>query len=461
MEAVGVGRLLQMVQSQFDRHFRGCWVRGELTQLTSRGRGHLYFSLRDGEAVLKCALWSSQRQRLEFTPSEGITVLVKGSLNIYPAQGQMQLIVEHMIPDGVGQYFQALEQLRKRLLAEGLLAAERKRPLPFFPRRVGVVTSSEGAVWHDIQTTLERRNPAVQLVLSPAPVQGPEAVPGLIRALRLLIKVQVEVVILARGGGSWEDLMAFNAEPLVRFLAHYPLPVIAAIGHETDTSLVDLVADFRAPTPTAAAEQVAPESEQLRRDLRRTEQLLRHLLSQRVLRQRQTLDNLSGRPWFTQPERLWERQRWRLDQLSHRLPGALREQVHRQRRQLNALTMRVQPEQLNQHCSQQHQEVFHLGRQLRQLLQQKLQQGNWQVHEQRQLLQSLSPRQVLNRGYAFCRDAQGRILRQAQGVVPGSHIEVHLCDGQLACEVLESCGERAGMPTTNGNPGHSPGEGTS
>lgn len=441
ISAVGVSSLLQKVQQQFDRLFSGLWVRGELTQLVSRPGGHLYFSLREGDAVMRCVMWSSQRRRLEFTPSQGITVLARGSLRVYPAQGQLQLVVESLIPDGIGQYFQALEALRRRLAEAGLFSAQRKRPLPFFPRRVGVVTSQEGAVWHDIHTTLERRNPSVQLVLSPAPVQGPEAVAGLIRALRMLLKVQVEVVILARGGGSWEDLMAFNAEPLVRFLAQYPVPVIAAIGHETDHSLVDLVADRRAATPTAAAEMVAPERDHLSRELAHLQQQLRQLLWQRVTRQRQTLDDLNGRPWLTRPEGLWERHRWQLQQLGEKLFSALRERVSGQRRLLDQLTHRVQPEQLPLRLTHQHQILHHQREDLQRQMLQLLQHRRGQLEQHAQLLQSLSPRRVLKRGYAFCRDSRGQILRRVEGVEAGERVVVHLDEGQLDCQVLQARSE--------------------
>lgn len=435
IQARSVSQLLGHLRAQLNRDFRQVWVRAEVAQLTLSPQGHLYFTLKDRQALVAAVVWSKQRQLLDFAPIEGMNVLAQGSLVVYPPRGQLQFVVEQLIPDGVGQYFVALEQLKQKLLQEGLFEPGRKRPLPFFPRRVGVVTSREGAVWHDISTTLERRNPCVQLVLSPSPVQGPQATRGLIRALTILARANVEVVILARGGGSWEDLIAFNSEPLVRFLATYPLPVIAAIGHETDLSLVDQVADRRAPTPTAAAELVAPEREHMLRELNMIQERLRQGLIQRTQRQREILDSLSQRPCFLEPQRLWQEPRRLQEKLERALREALRARVTLERQRWRSLQVRLQPLQLQGVVQLQREQLGNLESKLRAALPRSLESKRAALHEQGQMLQTLSPQRVLERGYALCLDDRGQLVTSVAGRKDRDPLEIRLADGRMHCVV--------------------------
>lgn len=435
IQARSVTQLLGQLRTQLNRDFREVWVRAEVTQITASPQGHLYFTLKDRQSLVTAVVWSKQRQLLDFAPAEGMNVLAQGSLVIYSPRGQLQFVVEQLIPDGVGQYFVALEQLKQKLLQEGLFEVGRKRPLPYLPRRVGVVTSREGAVWHDISTTLERRNPSVQLVLSPSPVQGPQATRGLIRALTILARANVEVVILARGGGSWEDLIAFNSEPLVRFLATYPLPVIAAIGHETDLSLVDQVADRRAPTPTAAAELVAPEREQLLRELNIIQVRLRQALLQRTQRQREILDHLSQRPCFREPQRLWEEPRRLQEKLEQALREALRARAERERQRWRSLQTKLQPLQIQGMVQLQREQLRNLKAKLLTALPRTLETKRAELHEQRQMLQTLSPQRVLERGYALCVDDRGQLVTSVSGRKDHDQLEIRLADGRMQCVV--------------------------
>ncbi|MBX3167754.1 MAG: exodeoxyribonuclease VII large subunit [Candidatus Eremiobacteraeota bacterium] len=435
IQARSVSQLLGQLRTRLSRDFRQVWVRAEVAQLSASPQGHLYFTLKDRQALITAVVWSKQRQLLDFAPTEGMNVLAQGSLVVYSPRGQLQFVVEQLIPDGVGQYFVALEQLKQKLLQEGLFEVGRKRPLPFLPRRVGVVTSPEGAVWHDIRTTLERRNPSVQLVLSPSPVQGPQATGRLIRALTLLTRANVEVVILARGGGSWEDLIAFNSEPLVRFLATYPLPVIAAIGHETDLSLVDQVADRRAPTPTAAAELVAPERDQLLRELNMLQARLRQALLQRTQRQREVLDALSQRPCFQEPQRLWEEPRRLQEKLEQALREALRARASLERQRWQALQAQLQPVQLQGMVQLQREQLRNLEANLRAALPRTIETKRTELHEQRQMLQTLSPQRVLERGYALCLDDRGQLVTSVAGRKDHDQLEIRLADGRMQCVV--------------------------
>lgn len=435
IQARSVTQLLGQLRNQLHRDFRELWVRAEVAQLTASPQGHLYFTLKDRNALVSSVVWSKQRQLLDFAPTEGMNVLAQGSLMVYPPRGQLQFVVEQMIPDGVGQYFVALEQLKQKLLSEGLFEVERKRPLPFFPRRVGVVTSPEGAVWHDIRTTLDRRNPCVQLVLSPSPVQGPQATARLIRALTLLTRANVEVVILARGGGSWEDLMAFNSEPLVRFLSTYPLPVIAAIGHETDVSLVDQVSDRRAPTPTAAAELVAPERQQLLRELNIIQERMRQALLQRSQRQRENLDSLMHRPCFLEPQRLWQEPRRRKERLQQALQEALSSRAVMERRRWQNLHSKLQPLQLQGMVQLQREQLQNLRARLLAAPVRLTENKRLELQEQRQMLQTLSPQRVLERGYALCLDSSGQVVTTVAGRKDHDQLEIRLADGRMNCVV--------------------------
>jgi exodeoxyribonuclease VII large subunit len=435
IQAQSVSELLNQVRNQLQKGFRHCWVRAEVAQLTASASGHLYFSLKDGQSLLNSVIWCSRRPFVDFTPSEGLNVLAQGTLTVYPPKGQLQFVVDQLIPDGVGQYFIALEKLRQKLSGEGLFESQRKRPLPFFPGRVGVVTSQEGAVWHDIQTTLERRNPCVRIILSPSPVQGSQVVRRIIAAMQLLLQEQVEVVILARGGGSWEDLMAFNSEALVRFLAQFPVPVIAAIGHETDTSLCDQVADRRAPTPTAAAEMVAPERSQLRQDLLQQRRQLHQGLRQRLQRQRELLEQLSQRPWRQNPQTMWERPREQLQQLSRGLSHGLQQRAQRERERWHQLQHQLHPALLTGRCRLHSEQLNQLRQRLDQALPRRLEQCRSQWSEQQQLLQSLSPQRVLERGYALCLDSRGQVVSGVSGRKEGDQLEICLADGRMNCTV--------------------------
>ena len=242
-----------------NRHLSGIWVSGEVASLSRASSGHVYFTLSGEGSALRCALFRNRGPEQQRQLGEGLSVAVHGSLSLYEARGELTFIVEFVQPQGVGALAAEFERLRARLEAEGLLAPERKRPLPAFPRSVGIVTSPTGAVLHDVTEVLGRRWPLARLILAPTPVQGEGAAPLIAEALRRLGEARPDVIILARGGGSAEDLWPFNEEPVSRAVYASPVPVVSAVGHETDTTLADLVADVRAPTPSAAAELAAPD----------------------------------------------------------------------------------------------------------------------------------------------------------------------------------------------------------
>lgn len=300
--------------------------------------GHCYFCLKDGSAQIQCVLFKGRAWGLKFQPRDGMAVRLVGAVGVYPAKGELQVVVRGIVPHGQGSLHEQLEALKKKLLAEGLFAPERKRPLPRHPRVVGLVTSPEGAVLHDIQTTLRRRNPCVKIVLARSAVQGPNADAQLVCALQKLQREPgIDCIILARGGGSLEDLMAFNSEALVRAIAECPLPVISAVGHETDVTLCDHVADHRAPTPTAAAEIVAPDRTDLLRALHQARERLVRALTRRIAHERDRLKHLQARAPLRFPERLAQTRAQELDRLADGLTRAMRQRLQRLRDGLQAL----------------------------------------------------------------------------------------------------------------------------
>lgn len=370
-----------------DQTLGAVWVKGEISNWKVHTSGHCYFTLKDDAAQVKCVLFRSQAARLRFVPEHGMRVICGGAVSVYERDGGYQLYVEEMEPDGVGALHLAFEQLKQKLAAEGLFAEPRKRPLPLLPRKVGLVTSPTGAAVRDMVTVARRRFPNVHLILAPALVQGAGAPASLTAALDRLSRVPgVDVIIMGRGGGSLEELWAFNDEGLTRAIAACPVPVVSGVGHETDFTIADFVADLRAPTPSAAAELAVPAKAELRGMLRSMEERLTLGLRGWVGRKRERLDLLAGRAALRRPLDRVRRERQRVDDLTRRLELALGTQVRGRRALLKHAAAR---------------------------------------------LDALSPLGVLQRGYAIALDAQARVLRDAAQVAPGDRVQVILRRGRL------------------------------
>jgi exodeoxyribonuclease VII large subunit len=368
------------------------WVTGEVGGVSAPASGHLYFTLADGEAVLKCALFRNALRRQAHRPANGLQVTVHGRFDLYPRTGMLQLLVDSVQPAGLGLAALELERLRQRLAAEGLFEPSRKRPLPAMPRCIGVVTSASGAVWHDIQQTLRLRFPLVELVLSPAKVQGdgaPESIAGALAALQA--DGRPEVIIVARGGGSAEDLAAFNSETVVRAVFACRVPVVSGVGHETDTTLIDHVADLRASTPTAAAQLCVPSMADLRERIADAAGRLERTGATAVADRRAHAAHLLGRLARVHPGRLIDDARAELLWTRQAL-----ERAESERR--GALATAVS------------------GR--------------------RSLLAALDPRAVLDRGYAVLEDAgTGAAINRAGAAAPGMAVRARLGDGALRARV--------------------------
>lgn len=384
-------RLAERIQSGDD--FKDLWVEGEVVDATISAAGHAYFTLRDQVGQLACVLFASQAAQLAMTPRNGTKILAHGYVEYYHKASRVQLRVDDLRPAGMGDAYLRLEALKKRLTAEGLFAMERKRALPPSPRRIGVVTSPIGAVWHDIQTVAARRDPRIELVLSPAVVQGQGAVDSLIAALDgLRLLRDVDVVIVARGGGSPEDLVPFNDEALVRALARRPWPVVSGVGHETDVTLCDLVADVRAPTPSAAAEVVIPDAR------------IGQLTAERLMR---------------------------------RIGSRMRDAIEGRRRRLVAAYRLVERRAPPARVSARRQQLDEYRRTLDRAMSRAVPVRRQRLLHAKQRLDALSPLGVLGRGYAIVEGADGRVRASARDLHAGDRARVRMRDGRVSVTVEE------------------------
>lgn len=433
-----VSRLNSAVRILLEQEMGLVWLVGEISNLVLHSSGHWYFSLKDPSAQVKAAMFRGNNRRVAFRPQDGQQVLVQARLSLYEPRGEYQLIIESMRPAGDGQLQLQLEQLKQRLQAEGLFAAERKRPLPRQPQQIGLITSPTGAAIHDMLTVLKRRAPGIPVILYPAQVQGAQAADQLIAALqRANQRDECDVLIIGRGGGASEDLWCFNDERLVRAIANSLLPIVSAVGHESDVTLSDFAADLRAATPSAAAELVSPDqNEQLQR-LQALSQRLTRANQQAFTLGTHRLHMLQQRLQHQHPERRLQQQQQRLDELQGRLRLALRQRLVDAGRQLERVDHRLHQQSPNVRLREARQR---LGQQ-QQLLQRCVQQRLEQLRHRHGLLltrlDAISPLATLARGYSITQDTQGQVLRSVTQTAPGQLLTTRLGDGELQVEVQQ------------------------
>ena len=376
-----------------DEVLQDLWVRGEISNFSQPRSGHLYFTLKDSESAMRCVMWKPSAMRLRFTPTDGMLVEAHGAMSIYPAQGQVQLYVDALRPAGEGALYQEFLRLRAQLEAEGLFDPSHKRPLPRLPKHIGVVTSATGAALHDILQTLTRRLPTLRVTVAPTPVQGVEAPAGIIAALKRLNSLpDLDLIILARGGGSIEDLWAFNDEGVARAIFASRYPVISGVGHETDFTIADFVADLRAPTPTGAAELATPiTKEELRAALQGAEAQLTELINRQLEDLKQALQLAQSELRRTSPRLRILNNIQRLDELQGRLERAIQQQLQRKQNYLANAGDR---------------------------------------------LASLNPQAVLKRGYAIITDqATGKIISHPRQAVPWQPVWLQVQDGSIPAQI--------------------------
>ncbi len=415
-----------------DANLADVWVQGEVSNVSRPRSGHLYFTLKDAKAQLRVVMWKPRVLRLRALPQEGQLVEVHGQISVYQAGGQYQLYADALRPVGEGALYREFLRLKAKLEAEGLFDPARKRPVPPFPRRIGVVTSPTGAALRDILNTIRRRFPLAQVVLAPAFVQGEQAPQAIVAALEALnTYAHPDVILLARGGGSAEDLWAFNDERVVRAVAASAAPVITGVGHQTDFTLADFAADLRAPTPTAAAEKATPNRDDLRHDLGRLAQRLARAVESHLRNARQHLRTLALRLDRRAPLVWVQTDRQRLDDLEYRLRRALDRHLWWRREGLARWAQGLQAVAPTQRLRTQRARLLTLKHRLNLGWRQGLRLRRAALQGQARRLQALSPLAVLQRGYAIVRDAQGQVVRRADQVSPGDTLEVRLARGRL------------------------------
>ena len=367
-------------------------VGGEISNFVRAKSGHLYFSLKDEKATISCVMWRGRAANLAEAPQEGQQVIARGRIDFYAPRGQLQFIVHAMTPAGdVGELYRRFEEIKARLQAEGLFAAERKRPFPLLPRRLAVVTSATGAALRDILQVLRQRWPLAQVLVAPALVQGADAPASIIAALyQLYARDDIDVIILARGGGSIEDLWAFNDEGVARMVAESPVPVVSGVGHETDFTIVDFVADYRAPTPSAAAAAVTPDIAEYRRLLAGYQQRLSDLISTTITQRRLATERSQAILRQHAPLYRIDQQRLLVDDLTRRLIASLAHRLQRHRLEVAALNQR---------------------------------------------LIALNPSAVLARGYAIVQDEKGHVIHSIKQTTPGQRVRIIVEDGDFRARV--------------------------
>jgi exodeoxyribonuclease VII large subunit len=430
-----VSELTREIKAVIEGRFPSVLVKGEVSNLRAPGSGHVYFTLKDAEACLDAVLFRTEARRLKFQLQNGLSLVARGRLSLYEPQGRYQLVCDSVEPLGAGALQIAFEQLKERLEREGLFAQERKRRLPYLPRRIAVVTSPGGAAVHDFLRVLHRRFPNLPVLIVPARVQGEGAAQEIARGIvRAGKQPRVDVVVVARGGGSLEDLWAFNEEVVARALYACPVPTVSAVGHEVDVTIADYCADVRAPTPTAAAELLAREKTELVADLaQRRARLFRSLRAQ-LDRKRAQLDK--GRARVAHPGALISDRKLRLDRLQQRLEDRARAELSSRASGLRKLRDRLQTQHPRERLHRLHREVSRLEEKLAALARRLLSARRQRFESLAGRLDALSPLRVLARGYAVAFDERGHALLRADQVQPGERLRVRLHDGELDASVL-------------------------
>jgi exodeoxyribonuclease VII large subunit len=418
-------------------HFGTIWVEGEISNLSQPGSGHLYFTLKDRDAQVRCALFKGSARALAFRPANGMSVLARAQVGLYEPRGDYQLIVDYLEEAGDGALRRAFEALKAKLAAEGLFDPARKKPIPVPPRCLGIIASPAGAAVRDILSVLARRFPALPVIIFPVKVQGEEAKRDIVRALDQAERLgECDALILARGGGSLEDLWAFNEEIVARAMAACPLPIVAGVGHETDFTIADWVADLRAPTPSAAAEAVSPDAGAWLARFAALEKRLLHHGRARLENRLRGLDSLAKRLRRSHPLRRIQRDAQRLDELETRLRRALRAMLARREARLLTLAARLKGSDPSPRLRLLAARRAELERRLAAALRASLERRRQALAAASETLEALSPLATLARGYALAARARdGKILRAAADAEIGETLEIRLSEGELTAEV--------------------------
>ncbi|OEO24768.1 exodeoxyribonuclease VII large subunit [Pseudomonas sp. J237] len=435
-EVLSVSQLNNRARLLLEDVFSSIWVEGEISNLAKPASGHVYFTLKDSKAQVRCALFRQSAARVREALRDGLAVKVRGKVSLFEGRGDYQLILDSVEPAGDGALRLAFEALKEKLGGEGLFSTERKIALPVHPKRIGIVSSPTGAVIRDIISVFRRRAPQVELNLIPTAVQGREATGQIVRALQLADKQGFDALILARGGGSLEDLWCFNEEVVARAIDACITPIVSAVGHETDVSISDFVADVRAPTPSAAAELLAPDSSELVQRLNTLQRRLMLRMQGHLQHERMRLEGVSRR--LRHPGERLRQQAQGLDDLEMRLHRAVEWQLNKRRERFNHLQTRLAGQHPGRSLQLFQQRLNSLAERLPRAINETLKARRLALQSQVQTLNAVSPLATLGRGYSILLDEHSRVIRSAADTRPGQRLKARLGEGELDVRVEDN-----------------------
>lgn len=421
-----------------DRHLRDVWLMGEISNFKHHNRGHMYLTIKDDQTRIQAVMFAGKNRYLKFMPENGMKVLIRGEVSVFEAFGQYQLYIQQMEPDGIGALFLAFEQLKEKLAKQGLFDEKYKQPIPIYPEHIGVITSPTGAAVRDIITTINRRYPIAETTVFPVLVQGESAVGSIVKAIELANDVnKFDVLIVGRGGGSIEELWSFNEEKVARAIFESQIPVISAVGHETDHTISDFVADLRAPTPTGAAEMAVPSKQELMNTLSVTQERLARVIRHMIHLSHNKLQRLNESYAFRYPEQLIRQKELELDKIMERIDKTSTSLVKLRQEQFKTLYTRLLTRHPRKQLTDSKKTFNGLAKQFDQAFKQAVEKKSTRLSRALEKLVILNPLEVMKRGFSIPYTTNGELIKSTAQVHIDDRIEIEITDGTLDCQVLE------------------------
>ncbi|WP_163582709.1 exodeoxyribonuclease VII large subunit [Gracilibacillus saliphilus] len=437
---LSVTALTKYIKKKFDvdRHLNHVWLRGEISNFKHHSRGHMYMTIKDDHTSIRAVMFHRQNQDLSFRPEDGMKVLITGYVSVFESQGQYQLYIQELQPDGIGALHLAFEQLKEKLLKEGLFDPIHKKALPKYPQHIAVLTSPTGAAIRDILTTMERRYPLANILIIPVLVQGKQSATSIVNGIKKANQIdELDLIIVGRGGGSLEELWSFNEEEVARAIFQSELPVISAVGHETDVTISDMVADLRAPTPTAAAEMAVPSQLELIDKLKKIRQFLENNTRNKIERSSEKLVSIESSYVFKYPRRLVEEKEQRLDRAVDQLTKQLHRTLQSKNDYFKYLDQRYQRLHIDKQLEKQNEQVQHLLKRLYRASNQQMDQKKNLFSKHLAQLDLLNPTRIMSRGYSITYSEENDIIRSVEQVEKDQSLSIQLSDGIVKCLAQE------------------------
>ncbi|MFN7251140.1 MAG: exodeoxyribonuclease VII large subunit [Anaerobacillus sp.] len=435
-----ISALNKYIKRTFDNDeiLQNIWIKGEISNFKKHSRGHMYFTIKDDHSKIQAVMFAGNNRFLKFIPEDGMNIIVRGNVTIYEATGQYQIYVNEMQPDGVGNLYLAYEQLKKKLEAAGYFDDQYKKPLPKIPKEIGVITSSTGAAVRDIITTLKRRFPSVTITLFPVLVQGSEAPNSIAKAIYQANQTEtIDVLIVGRGGGSIEELWAFNEEVVAKAIFQSTIPIISAVGHETDITIADFIADKRAATPTAAAELAVPNWEDLHEKIGQRKIRIQRAIAKKIETERKKLTNLQKSYAFRYPEQLVKQKEQQLDRLFDDLQRNMLQLIERKRTALLNIEKDVQRNHPKSYIAKAREQLEKNETLLRQHVSSIKKEKEFQFKHLTTKLEALSPLKIMTRGYSLAYKQDGTLIKSISNVTVGEPLTIELKDGAVSCQIKD------------------------